>query len=716
MIIEQSQSARVLLIDDNEDNLALLRELLERENYAVSCATDALAGLETARQLRPDLILSDIMMPGLNGFQLTQRIKGDPNLAFIPVILITARNEVNDKMRAIEAGADDFLAKPIQRLELLARAKSLVRLKKSTDALMQAAEENARLYVEAEARASELSVLNEAALAVGSQLTLNELLNLTAKRACELVRAQSATIYLSSEESGTLTVKAEYNTPRSFLGRTLAYGEGVSGLVVLTGKPMRINNYSQWSGRANAYSTDDDITAVLAVPMINGGKVVGILVVMDDHQRRQFTDDDVRLLNLLAPQAAIAVSNALLYEEVRRERDRISTVLNSVKDGILMLDRNYSVVVTNERFTDLMKLESEQVLNQTITTVADLLGESLESDPPFSAEMIMSILNGLRRNPNNVYNKKLAVDDPKRRWVDWSIWPVPDQANGISGWLNVFHDITQERELEQLREDFISMLVHDLRGPLTSIIGGIELVATLMPDEQTPVMEQQSEFLEQVNRNCYSLLEMINTLLEVSRLEAGRLPLHMRPQPVEKLIDDSVQQVMLAAQEKQIQIFAELPDGEINPRLDNEKMRRVLVNLLSNAVTHSPRGSDINITVEIEEGIRRKMTTSNLDPTALRRFTTAFLREQRKDNEPPTRSLLLSISDKGPGVKPEMQERIFDKFVTGSTTMGGRNKSGTGLGLAFCKLVVEGHGGRIWVESEAGHGSTFRISLPGLLD
>ena len=703
---------RVLLIDDSEDNLFLLSQLLEREGYQVLTALDGLSGLEQTRNHLPDLILSDVMMPGLNGFQFTQRVKGDSNLSYIPIILITARNDSNDKVRAIEAGADDFLVKPIQRLELIARVRSLVRLKKSTDALMRAAEENARLYVEAETRAVELATLNETALAVGAQLTLPDLLNLIARKSCELVKARSSYIYLCNQEVGTLTVRAEHNSPKSFMGRTISYGEGVAGMVAVTSRPMRINNYSEWSARASAYQDEREITAVLGVPLISGGRVVGVLDVLDDMHHRVFNDDDVRLLNLLGPQAAIAINNALLYQEVWKERDRIEAVLNSVKDGILMLDYNYNVVLCNPRFTELMTLESDRVINRTISEVADMLGETIESNPPFESDSVNQILRDLRRNPEAGFKKRVIIIDPKRHYVDWSILPVPDQKGNVVGWLNVFHDMTQERELEQLRDDFISMLVHDLRSPLTSIIGGIELVNTLMPEpgDRDETAEQQAEFLEQVQRNCYNLLNMINALLEVSRLEAGKLPLNLDVITLNQLLENSINQIRIMAHEKQISIITELDTIPVL-ELDVEKIQRVIVNLLSNAIKFSPAGLSVRIKTQVEDNVRRRGTTSTLNPAMLRRGTTSLLRDAKAESS--YKALLIAVTDEGPGIPANSLDKIFEKFTQLQTD---QRRTGTGLGLALCKLVVEAHGGRIWAESELGKGSTFFFSLPCILD
>ena len=718
-MVEESPAGRVLIIDNNEDNLAVLSRILKREGYIVTIAPGGVSGLEQIYSTNPDLVLVDVTAGGLNGFQLTQRLKSDSKISFTPVILITT--DVADKLRGLEAGADDVLVKPIQHLEVIARARSLIRLKKSTDALLMAAEEKAQHYQETERRAEELSMLHETALAVGSQLTLAELLNLITARSCQLLKAQAAFLYLCYEDEQKLTIMAEYNIPpsSSFIGRTLDYGEGAAGLVAVTNKPFRINNYAEWSGRAQNFQNDVDVTALLNVPLYTGGRVIGVLGIMDDYKVRTFNDNDVRLLNLLAPQAAIAISNALLYEQVMQERDRIEAVLNSVTDGILMLDSSFKVVLSNPRFSELMLLEQEQVLDRPIDMVANMLGEAFESEPRFSAELIGHVMREVLRRPGNFIQRKITIDDPKRRYVDWAIVPVRDRAARVIGWLNVFHDTTQQRELEQLRDDFISMLVHDLRSPLTSIIGGIELVSSLMEESEAvdENEERQREFMEQVSRNCYNLLDLINALLEVSRLEAGRMPLDLEVTNLEELITGSISQIIITAHEKQVSINVDVPEQPVHIRVDSEKMRRVIVNLLSNAIRFSPGGTDIEISAQVEEVIRRRGTTTALDPNVLRRGSTAFLREQSKAAEAggaQLKALLVSIRDHGPGIPPTQLERIFEKFTQLPTVA--KNRSGTGLGLALCKLVVETHGGRIWAESVQGEGSTFFFSIPCVLD
>ncbi len=713
IMTNRPQPAKILLIDDNEENLALLRNLLERDGYRVVTANDGVNGLQQIRQLRPDLILADLRMPGFDGFELTRRIRTDKSFGFIPIILITSARDNNDKIRALDSGADDFLVKPIQRLELSARVRSLLKLKQSSDELLKSREEYAQLYQDAEQKAVELATLNETALGISGQISLHELLQLIVYKSCALVQAQSAVVYLCDPDSQTLSVHAEYNTHRSFLGETLRYEEGVAGWVAHYAMPMRQNNYYEWDGKAQAFAHDREITAVLGVPLISSGQVVGVLEVMNDMYIRIFNDEDVRLLNLLAPQASVAIRNAMLYDQLSRQHDFVNSVLNSVNDGILMLDAEFRVALSNPRFTELLKLGPEQVVGLPMRDVAALLDEALESDPPFNPESMARILRELRRNPDHGFNRKVDITDPRRRSVEWSAWPVRDQQRHIVGWLNVFHDITQQRELEQLREDFIHMLVHDLRNPLTSVIGGIELASSAAEDGDTEP-QQRAFLMETIKKNSYVLLNMINDLLEVNRLEAGKLPITLEEVTLSELIETSVAQVSITAQDKQIELKQLFPEEETWINIDMEKMRRVIVNLLSNALKFSPKKSAITVKAMVEEGVRRRGTTSALDPNHLRQSTTQFLRDRYGENGPRPKALLLSFSDEGAGIPADMLDRIFDKF---SQVQGQRQqKQGFGLGLTWCRLVSEAHGGRIWVESEEGKGSTFFISIPCVIE
>lgn len=229
----------------------------------------------------------------------------------------------------------------------------------------------------------------------------------------------------------------------------------------------------------------------------------------------------------------------------------------------------------------------------------------------------------------------------------------------------------QLQQLEKLRDDLVHMIVHDMRTPLTSLLTGLQTMEAL--GEASP---DQREFLEMATVGGLRLLGMINDLLDISKMESGSLPLEMEPLTAMELVEAAVAQVETLAQEKQLALQSEIASDL--PRFfgDRDKLQRILVNLIGNAIKHTPEGGSITLRAS-------------------------------QDGD----CVHLSVMDTGEGIPSEAFGRIFEKFGQVETRKGGRRMS-TGLGLTFCKMAVEAHGGRIGVESEPGQGSTFFFHLP----
>lgn len=229
----------------------------------------------------------------------------------------------------------------------------------------------------------------------------------------------------------------------------------------------------------------------------------------------------------------------------------------------------------------------------------------------------------------------------------------------------------QVLELEKLRDDLIQMIVHDLRTPLTSIIGGLQ---TVVDTEYDPEITQ--EFVPMAISGANTLLEMVNTLLDINKMEAGQMTLDLSEVLFSDLAAKALEQVagLVLEHEDHLETALALHCPPI--RADGEKLRRVVINLIGNAVKFTPDGGTITVGSKCDDS-----------------------------------GLTFWVQDTGPGIPPEYRERIFEKFgqIDGE---GRRRKNSTGLGLTFCKLVAEAHGGRIWVESEEGHGSTFHVFIP----
>ncbi len=259
------------------------------------------------------------------------------------------------------------------------------------------------------------------------------------------------------------------------------------------------------------------------------------------------------------------------------------------------------------------------------------------------------------------------------------------------------HDALEQahRDLQaahETRENLTSMLVHDLRTPLTTMLASLDL---LQPPKSAPgkeasgakvLDEMQAQLLTMCARSGRHLLSLVNQLLDIARLESGEMPLHIEPIKAQALMEDAVMHVHSQTMSNQSRIETSIEEPDTLLHADPDLLRRVLINLLANAVKFTRP----NTLVRVE-----------------------LPRQVQPEGEAP--EVLFAISDQGQGVEPEDRERIFDKFAQGQNRREGK-RSSSGLGLFFCKLAVEAHGGRIWVESTPGQGSTFFFLIPARPD
>jgi signal transduction histidine kinase len=252
----------------------------------------------------------------------------------------------------------------------------------------------------------------------------------------------------------------------------------------------------------------------------------------------------------------------------------------------------------------------------------------------------------------------------------------------------VLHDITEEKELEKMREDLTHMIVHDLRSPLTSIMGGIHLSRQLI-DRGTDAA-RVTKLLDIVADSSENMLELVNSLLDISQLEAGQMRLEIEARSLPDLVDGARERVVPLALEGGVTLQVDLPPDLPQVAVDGDLVTRVLVNLLDNAIKFSPRGGVVRVTAD---GV------------------SATLNLEESSDITPHRSISVSVTDMGPGIPEEYRDKIFEKFSQVEEQESHRGR-GSGLGLTFCKLVVEAHGGRIWVESQMDQGSTFALTLP----
>ncbi len=337
------------------------------------------------------------------------------------------------------------------------------------------------------------------------------------------------------------------------------------------------------------------------------------------------------------------------------ERDRLAAVLDAAPDGIVLADPNGTILSANAA--------ARQLLNETVASALE--GQKLGAwtrDIPGRIKLVSNEREGDRRR--TLF--ELQAGGSNGHIISLLQVPIRSTSGDIIGLVGLFHDQTGEVELEQVRSQFLDLLVQDMHDPLTSILAAQD---TLLSSE---LGDGNERVLTAARRSTTRLLDLVRTLLEMSRLQSDPGTLHRLPHPLRPLIESSVAQATPTAQQRAIKLVMEYGSDGGPIMFDSDKMRRVMLSLLDNALKHSPAYSTIRVQANQSNGLAQ-----------------------------------IRISDQGAGISPEYAQGIFERFakVAGEQRLGG-------LGLAFCKLVIEAHGGRIWVESSPGKGSTFAFSLP----
>ncbi len=633
---------RVLIVDDSKEVLDILRFLiLEPRGYRVLEANNGTDGLRMALAERPDLLILDDQMPGMTGLEVIRALQ-EQNVQ-IPTILMTAFGSEELVVRAFRMGVRDYVIKPFEPEEMaqaVERALTEVRLRMERDRLMAQLEEvNRRLQQQIQ----ELNTLYSIGRSVTSQLDLEIVLTRVVEAAVFLTRAEEGLLFLLDPGSGDLVLRAAKNVDEKRVREMrIRVQDPLAGQVLRSGEPLLIAEGP--SKIATGYLVHSLIYAPLRTP---DRGTFGILGVTQREGARPFTTHDVRLLSALADYAAIALENARLYEETETARRKLEAVLRATDEAVIVLDPQMKILLCNPAASAALRIPIE-ALGRPITEVVshrallDLLFNVARRRQSQRAEILT--------HGGRVYNAHLT--------------PV----EGV-GFVLMMQDITHLKELDRVKSEFLATVSHDLRTPLTTIRGYVDLL-----EKVGPLNEQQREFVEKVRRSIAHVAAIIGDLLELGRIEAD-YDLEMEPLHLESLIDAVVDGFRSIAAEKKLTLHWEpkpLPLIRGNPR----RLRQAVENLLSNAVKYNREGGWIAVRADQRDGY-----------------------------------IIVQVADSGIGISPDDLPHIFERFYRGKGP-GVEEIEGTGLGLAIVKSVVEKHGGRIWVDSQPGKGSVFTFLLP----
>jgi len=371
---------------------------------------------------------------------------------------------------------------------------------------------------------------------------------------------------------------------------------------------------------------------------------------------RDYTHDELADLS-----DALGRSVAGLGQTIRTltdERNRSSAILGSMVEGVAVVTGDERILYCNWAFEQILELPEGSSQGRTLVEAlrqADLVALGRQA------------LSGVEELTGEV-----EVGTVRRR--NFSVTAAPVRAAGANGAVLVLHDITELRRLERVRRDFVANVSHEFKTPLTAIQGFAETLLSGALDDKA----NRKHFVEIIREHARRLARLTDDLLKLSRIEAGRLELEIRPIRVEALVNGCVETARLNAKSRGLQIVVDLQQNAPAVRGDGAQLGEVLQNLLDNALQYTPSGGQIEV-------------------------------KARANGH----NIVFTVTDTGIGIPESDLERIFERFYRVDAARS-REAGGTGLGLAIARHIVDAHGGRIWVESAVGQGSRFHFSIPSV--
>jgi NtrC-family two-component system sensor histidine kinase KinB len=516
---------------------------------------------------------------------------------------------------------------------------------------------NAHLFAESQRRARVMTALAESASVITASLELDEVLQRILTQIREALRVEAVFLALVDPQGEHLRFTAtSAGRDSDFAGLQTKLGEGFAGQIAQTGEGQIISDTTIDDRFSLEFERliEKNIRAIICVPLKSEGEIIGVLEALNPSGGK-FDPDALEVLNGIGSLAGTAINHARLYEQVQATEQRYRDLFQDSIDPILISDKKGRILEANRQAEIFTGLNDQSLLGKSIK-------ELLSSEEPIPGLDTEGIKSGDIRSIEAQFTSGDGSPRPIQLFV---------RSVDINNFQWLIRDISERRRLDRLREDLISMIYHDLRSPLANIVSSLDVFDTMLPDDGDPAYRS---LLNIALRSTERIQRLTNSLLDMSRLESGRPVVNLFPTSPILLGKDSAEAVSPIATSKKQQINISIPSDIPMVKIDVDMIRRVLINLLENAVKYSPPEGEITLGADLE-----------------------------------TENVIIWVQDSGPGIPAEEKEHIFDKF-TRLNPKG--SQKGFGLGLAYCRLAIEGHGGRIWVDSELGKGSRFSFTLP----
>ncbi|MEK6256343.1 MAG: ATP-binding protein, partial [Chloroflexota bacterium] len=505
-----------------------------------------------------------------------------------------------------------------------------------------------------------MSALADSAAAINASLNLDEVLTSILAQTSKALEIEAASLALIESDTNELVFRAATGKgAKEVIGQRVKLGQGIAGWVAQQGSSTIVPKAEE---DPRFFTSIDDRTgfqtrAIACAPIRSKGEVIGVIEALNPSN--PFGEEIIKVLEGIGNIAGAAIDHARLFERVELEHQRYLELFEASIDPIIITNTEGNIIEANREALLFTKFQPEEINNTNIhhfhqvswNTVWQNF-ENLTDENPLSYESTLHT-KGDQEIQIEVHIQSINIDGMRRyQWI--------------------LRDITEKKQLDELREDFASMIYHDLRSPLANVTSGLDVLSSILPDDDPTVRT----VLDIAMRSTERVHRLASALLDTNRLESGQRIGNPEPTSAGEMLLNSVDIVRPMANHKDQKISTKIPARLPQVRVDIDMIMRVIINLLENAVKYTPNEGEIS---------------ANL---------------KQKGNW-----VHVIIEDNGMGIPTDEHGLVFEKFhrVRGTSSGGA---TGLGIGLAFCRLAVEGHGGQIWLESNNDKGSRFTFTLP----
>lgn len=675
-------SRTVLIVDDSPEDREVYRRYLlsNRENsHTILEAALGQQGLEVWQQYHPDIVLLDYCLPDLDGLDFLMRLRSLVQPACLPVVMVTGQGSEAIALQAIEAGAQDYLVKEsitAERLRL-AVTKTLTAVQLQRQLQQQLEREQLTRHISQQ---------------IHQSLELDEILHTTVTEARQFLQTDRVIVFrLESTGDGRViaesvgaawqaTLHQDIHDPCFTEGYVEPYRQGrvMAQADIHDGRltPCHAEFLAQFQVRAN-----------LVVPILRNDQLWGLLIAHHCEAPRSWQTTEIELLQQIAIHLGIALQQASAYAQLEQQSEaRYRAIVEDQTDLIVRYLPDTTIRFANSAYCRYFGVTLEEILGKSYNPLI------FEVDQERVAQSISSMS---AENPTVTIENRVVVNG-EVRWTQWVNRMLFDEQGRLTEFQSVGRDITPLKEAEaqlrhsserislanaelaraaRLKDEFLANMSHELRTPLNSILG---LSEVLLEEIFGSLTDRQRQFLQTIEQSGEHLLALINDILDLSKIESGKVDLDLGSVSLNLVCQSSLNFVREQARYKEIQLSCTIDETISEIEADERRLKQVLVNLLSNAVKFTPSGGRVQLDV--------KMNT-------------------------PQQAVEFQVADTGIGIAPEDLNQIFQPFTQIDSSLS-RRYTGTGLGLSIVRRIVELHGGSIRVESEVGRGSCFTVVLP----